>query len=373
MSSTRMNQEQDVPAARRADSSESTRRALTAGQLPKYIDIAAFVVSVVVVAGILGLAGKFSFGLSLALGFIVFVIGLRILSMSVEGSRRAADRTARHMVTGAFALAILPLISVLWTVISKGLARFDVEFFTYSMFAVVGEGGGAVHAIWGTLIITGICTLIAVPVGIFTSIFLVEYSTATPTMRKLANLLRFFVDVMTGIPSIVAGLFAYTLFAIILGPGTKSGLAGAIALAVLMIPVVVRSTEEMLRLVPNELREASYALGVPKWKTIVKVVLPTSIAGIVTGVILAIARVIGETAPLLVTAGIYTGLNTNALEGQMATLPVFSYYQYVTPGTPPEPYIARAFTSALTLIIIVMALNAVGRFVAAKFAPKTGR
>ena len=139
---------------------------------------------------------------------------------------------------------------------------------------------------------------------------------------------------MTGIPSIVAGLFAYAVFALIFGPGVRMGIAGSVALAVLMIPVVVRSTEEMLRLVPNELREASYALGVPKWLTIVKVVLPTSIAGITTGVMLAISRVIGETAPLLLTAGFTDAMNYNLFSGRMQTLPVFTYSQYAYQGIP---------------------------------------
>jgi phosphate transport system permease protein len=142
---------------------------------------------------------------------------------------------------------------------------------------------------------------------------------------------------------------------------------------VLMIPVVVRATEEMLRLVPNELREASYALGVPKWRTITKVVLPTSVAGIVTGVTLAVARVIGETAPLLVTVGTTTGTNLNPFSGRMATLPVFSYYQYAQPGIPREPYIERAWAAALVLIIIVMALNVIARLISKFFAPPTGR
>lgn len=354
----------------------TTEEVLTAGQLPSlggYFGIAVFAACAVISAGALALFGAFGIAKTVAVGYILFLIVVGVLSASVEGSRRAADRIARYVVTGAFVLALLPLVSVLWTIISRGAARFDPTFFSYSMRGIVGEGGGAVHAIWGTLIITGIAALISVPIGIFTSIYLTEYASASPLLKWFAGVLRFLVDVMTGIPSIVAGLFAYTVFSLFFGPGHKSGLAGAIALSVLMIPVVVRSTEEMLRLVPNELREASYALGVPKWKTIVKVVLPTSIAGIVTGVILAIARVIGETAPLLVTAGMFSGLNTNPMEGAMTTLPVFAYYEYTQPGSPAQPYIDRAFASALTLMIIVMVLNGVGRFVAFKFAPKTGR
>jgi len=179
--------------------------------------------------------------------------------------------------------------------------------------------------------------------------------------------------VMTGIPSIVAGLFAYALFALFLGPGVRMGIMGSIALAVLMIPVVVRSSEEMLRLVPNELREASYALGVPKWLTIVKVVLPTSIAGITTGIMLSISRVIGETAPLLITAGFTASMNYDLFNGRMQTLPVFTYNQYVSQGIPAEAYLDRAWASALTLIIIVMLLNLVARVIAKVFAPKSSR
>ncbi|MCA9300342.1 MAG: phosphate ABC transporter permease PstA, partial [Phycisphaerales bacterium] len=183
----------------------------------------------------------------------------------------------------------------------------------------------------------------------------------------------FFVDVMTGIPSIVAGLFAYALFVIFFGPGVRMGFAGAIALSVLMIPVVVRSSEEILRIVPNELREASYALGVPKWLTILKVVVPTAIAGITTGVMLSIARVIGETAPLLLTAGFVDSMNYDLFDGRMQTLPVYVYSMFKYPGLPPEYYIEKAWTGALTLIIIVMLLNLIARLVARFFAPKTGR
>jgi phosphate transport system permease protein len=178
---------------------------------------------------------------------------------------------------------------------------------------------------------------------------------------------------MTGIPSIVAGLFAYALFAVFFGPGIRLGVAGAVALSVLMIPVVVRSAEEVLKLVPNELREAAYALGVPKWRTIVKIVIPTAIAGLGTGITLAIARVIGETAPLLVTVGIINSTNLNPFDGRMATLPVYAFYQLTQPGVPPDLAIDRAWTAALILIVLVMGLNVVARLISRFFAPKTGR
>lgn len=305
----------------------------------------------------------------IALTSVFYSVAIFGVSRVVEGPRPALDRLVTAIVTTFFALAMVPLISVAVSVVTLGAERFDIEFFTHSMRGVVGEGGGAYHAIVGTLIITAITTVVAVPIGILAAIYLVEYG----NKNRLSRTLTFFVDVMTGIPSIVAGLFAYSLFVLIFGPGARAGIIGATALTVLMIPVVVRNTEEMLRLVPNELREASYALGVPKWLTIVKVVLPTAIAGIATGVTLAIARVIGETAPLLVTVGITTGVNLNPFEGRMATLPVFAYYQYVTPGIPPQPYIDRAWTALLTLIIIVMALNIIARLISRFFAPKTGR
>ena len=179
--------------------------------------------------------------------------------------------------------------------------------------------------------------------------------------------MTFFVDVMTGIPSIVAGLFAYALFALILGPGIRLGIIGAVALSVLMIPIVVRSTEEMLRIVPNHLREAAYALGVPKWKTIVKIVLPTAMAGIITGVMLAVARIIGETAPLLITTGVVTSVNGDPFNGRMMNLAVFAFSQYKSPGVPPEPYFDRAWSAALALILIVMVMNLLARLVYRRF------
>jgi phosphate transport system permease protein len=234
---------------------------------------------------------------------------------------------------------------------------------------VIGEGGGIYHAIMGTLLITLFAALISVPVGIMAAIYLVEYGQG----KRMARVITFLVDVMTGIPSIVAGLFAYALFVIFFGPGVRMGFGGSIALSVLMIPIVVRSAEEMLKLVPDELREASYALGVPKWRTVLKVVLPTSLAGIVTGVMLAVARVAGETAPLLIIAGDTDSVNFNVFSERMATLPVFIYYSFTQPGVPPEFGVDRAWGAALVLIALVMSLNLVARAVSKFFSPKTGR
>ena len=285
-----------------------------------------------------------------------------VWSRSVEGQRRATDRGVTYVIVAAFALALTPLVSLLWTVISRGMHRFDGTFFSWSMRGVIGEGGGAIHAIYGTLIITGCATLISVPIGILAAIYLQEYG-----VGRLKRALTFFVDVMTGIPSIVAGLFAFALFSIFWGPGVRMGIMGSVALSVLMIPIVVRSTEEMLRIVPNSLREASYALGVPKWRTITKVVLPTALGGIVTGVVLAIARIIGETAPLLITTGVVSSVNTNPFDGRMNNLAVFAFSSYKSPGVPPQPSIDRAWTAALVLILIVMVLNVTARLIYRRF------
>ena len=315
---------------------------------------------------VLGALGPFSLFIT---GVLAYLASIYVLTRMVEGRRHATNRLVTGIVTSFFLLALTPLLSVIVTVVARGLARFDLMFFTYSMRGILGEGGGAYHAIVGTLIITGITTLLSVPIGILAAIYLVEYG----HRGRLARALTFFVDVMTGIPSIVAGLFAVALFTLFFGPGVRMGIIGSVALMVLMIPVVVRSTEEMLRLVPNELREAAYALGVPKWLTISKVVLPTAAAGIGTGITLAIARVIGETAPLLVTVGTTTGMNLNPFDGRMQTLPVFAYYSYATPGIPREAFIERMWASVLTLMLIVMTLNLLARLISKFFAPKTGR
>nr|WP_255426823.1 phosphate ABC transporter permease PstA [Pseudonocardia sp. C8] len=317
-------------------------------------------------AGVVAATG-FGVGLWLFLTAVAYAVATYATSRVVEGARKAADRLVTVVVTSAFLLAMIPLASVLWTVLSQGWARFDLAFFTNSMRGVIGEGGGALHAIQGTLVITGLAAAMSIPVGVLTAIYLVEYG----NQSRLARAITFFVDVMTGIPSIVAGLFAYALFALLLGPGVRFGFVGAVALTVLMIPIVVRSTEEMLKIVPNELREASFALGVPKWRTILKVVIPTTAGGIATGITLAIARVIGETAPLLVTVGLATGVNLNPFDSRMATLPVFAYYSYATPGVPREPFIDRAWTAALVLMLVVMVLNVVARLISRYFAPKT--
>jgi phosphate transport system permease protein len=335
------------------------------GELPRWAPWAILGGTLVVIGAILAAIG-FSIGLWLAGSAVVYAVATYAISRGVEGGRKATDRLVTILVTIAFLLALIPLVSVIVVVVENGLARSDVAFFTQSMRGVVGEGGGGYHAIMGTLIITALAAVMSIPIGLLAAVYLVEYGRG-----RLARAITFFVDVMTGIPSIVAGLFAFALFALFLGPSVRMGFMGSVALSVLMIPVVVRSTEEMLKIVPNELREAAYALGTPKWRTITKVVLRTAIGGITSGITLAIARVIGETAPLLVTVGLTTGLNFNPFSGRMATLPVFAFNSYAAPGVPREPFIDRAWTAALVLMIIVLVLNLVARLIARVFAPKT--
>ena len=336
-------------------------RDLVRGRLPKWGPWAAYGAGAALVA-LLWLGAGFNLLLAVILATIAAGLVVHAWSRAVEGSRRALDRTVTLLVTGAFAIAMVPLLSVIYTVVSKGIARFDIPFFTESARNVVGAGGGAYHAIVGTLVITAVTTIASVPIGIMVAVYLNEYGRG-----KLKSAIIFFVDVMTGIPSIVAGLFAFALFSLFMGPGVRLGVVGAVALSVLMIPIVVRSTEEMLKVVPNGLREASYALGVPKWRTVTKVVLPTALAGILTGVMVAVARVIGETAPLLITTGTFSTVNWNPFAGRMEALPVFAYDQYKNPGVLKDAYIDRAWAAAFTLIIIVMVLNLIARLVYRRF------
>jgi phosphate transport system permease protein len=284
-----------------------------------------------------------------------------VSSLNLSGpsfGRRLKDRLALVLVCVAFALAVIPLVTVLWTVVKNGIHRFDGEFFTHSMNAIGPRdaGGGAYHAIIGTVEQVGLASLLAIPSGVLTAVYLVEYGRDS----RLAKVVTFFVDVMTGVPSIVSGLFVFAFWLALLG-FEYMGFAGSMALAVLMLPTVVRATEEMLKLVPSDLREAAYALGVPRWRTICFVVLPTAFTGIVTGVMLAIARVMGETAPLLMTVFVTTAINNNPFKGPQMSLPLFVWDQAQLPQ---QLAIDRAWTGALTLIILVLLLNLVARLIA---------
>jgi phosphate transport system permease protein len=290
---------------------------------------------------------------------LLFLIAMTAASTVVEGGRRARDRFATTLVYTAFLLAVIPLVAVLVSVIGKGVDRLDGDFFTHSMNGIGARdaGGGIYHAIIGTIEQVLLASLIAVPFGLLVAIYLVEYGRG-----RVSRVISFFVDVLTGLPSIVAGLFILAFWVLALDQGF-SGFAGSLALVVLMIPTVVRSAEEMLKLVPNELREAGYALGVAKWRTILRVVVPTALPGIVTGVMLAVARVAGETAPVLLTVFGTNLINTDPFSGPQSSLPLFIYSQA---GQPQQVAVDRAWAAALVLIILVMLLNLVARLFAAR-------
>ena len=346
---------------------------LTAARLPRFAPVLVAVVSVAAAALPVLFLGWGVIGWAILAG-VTYLVALPLWARVVEGSRGATDRMVTGLVWAACVVAIVPLASLLWTVVDRGLPRISSTFLTYSMYRTeLDQEVGIYHALIGTLLITLFAALISVPIGILAAIYLIEYGKGS----RLARWITFLVDVMTGIPSIVAGLFAFSLFILIFGPSTRVGIGGSVALSLLMIPIVVRSTEEMLRLVPDELREAAYALGVPKWRTIVKVVLPTALGGIVTGVTLSIARVVGETAPLLLIAGLTTRTNFNVFAERMTTLPVLIFTQNANPGiaeTPGgiRPGIEIAWGGALVLIAIVMVLNLAARIIGRIFAPKTG-
>ncbi|MEE1737306.1 phosphate ABC transporter permease PstA [Streptomyces sp. BE147] len=341
------------------------KNSLSSKTLPRLAPVGFAAVALALGVGIGVAAGWHSrtqWGLISALLFLAISYAVTTV---VENQRQAKDRLATSVVWVCFLIAVVPLASLLWTTISRGAERLDFYFLTHSMAGVLGSeaSGGVYHALIGTLEQVGIATAISAPLGLLTAVYLVEYGKGA-----LAKAVTFFVDVMTGIPSIVAGLFILSIM--LMAELQPSGLMGALALTILMIPVVVRSTEEMLKLVPNELREASLALGIPKWRTILKVVLPTAIGGITTGVMLAIARIAGETAPIMLLVFGSQLINANPFEGAQSSLPFYIWEQYKI-GEPAS--YDRAWAAALVLIAFVMILNLVARGIARWKAPKTGR
>lgn len=346
-------------------------------RLPRFAPLLALVVSAAA-ATLVGLSLHFSIAGIVVVTGIFHLILLPVWSLVVENRRAAVDRLVTSAVWCSLVIALAPLLSIIWMVLQRGISQLSWSFFTDNgvqtlsptTFKPVG-GDGIAHALIGTLVITAAAAVISIPIGVLAAIYLVEYGQKS----RAASALRFLVDVMTGIPSIVAGLFAYALFALIFGPSVKMALGGSIALSLLMIPIVVRSSEEMLKLVPEHLREASYALGVPKWRTILRVVLPTASAGIITGITLAIARIIGETAPLLIVAGssVATNFNLFAKTTPTETLPVFIFDTYNDQtGSNAAVHVAHAWGAALVLIIVVLVLNVAARVLGRMLAPKKG-
>ncbi len=346
----------------------------TDAHLPRLIEVWLLLASAVMSGAALLLVG-FNPAVWAVATAALYVIAIGVSSRLVENARKANDRVARALVTITFLLAIVPLVSALWTVLVKGIGQLSWSFISQTGQArfnpttlEVTRTPGALQAVVGTFEITGIATLISVPIGLLAAIYLVEYALTTSHLRRVVT---FLVDVMTGIPSIVAGLFAFSLFTLVVGPKAFSGLSAAIALSVLMIPIVVRSSEEMLRLVPTDLREASYALGVTKSVTIIKIVLRTAIPGIVTGIVLAVARVVGETAPVFIAASFTDNFNADPFNGPQQTLAVLAYTGYKFPGKDIAASNQEAWGSALLLVIIVILFNIIARVVARIFAPKS--
>ncbi len=295
--------------------------------------------------------GRADFLVFFLLSYLVFQTTISIV---IEGRRRAVDRFVFALVVGSFLLALAPLVSVLGFTIARGAKRFDWTFFTHSMSGVAESdaSGGAYHAIIGTLEQIAIATVLAVPFGLLVAIYLTEYAKG-----RFGKVVSFFVDVMTGVPSIVAGLFILAAWVLAFGFG-QSGFAGALALTVLMLPTVVRTSEEMLKLVPPSLREGGLALGLTRVRVVLRVIVPTALPGIVTGVMLAVARIAGESAPLLLTVFGNVAGNNNPFEGAQAALPLFVFNE-ASNNNPTA--IDRAWTGALTLIILVMLFNLVAR------------
>ena len=264
--------------------------------------------------------------------------------------RKVKNAVATSLFAASFVLAMIPLIWLIFTVVSKGIAAIvNSTWWTNSLAGVLPEefAGGVYHAIYGTLIQAAIAAAISVPLGVMAAVYLVEYGGG-----RLAKVTTFVVDILAGVPSIVAALFVFALWIATLR-FEQSAFAVSLALVLLMLPVVIRNTEEMLKLVPDELREASYALGIPKWKTIVRVVMPTALPGMISGVLLALARVMGETAPVLVLVGYSRSINFNLFDGNMASLPLLIYTELINPL---PAGVLRVWGAALTLILIIAVL-----------------
>ncbi len=278
--------------------------------------------------------------------------------LTVSPARRRRDRLARGTVLAATLIALVPLALILYYLLKKGLGAWGNGFFTTdptgNTFFKNASIGGIKSAILGTIEIVALASAISIPIGVGVAIWLVEYGRES----RFAGVVRFFVDVLTGVPSIVFGLFVYIV--LIVGTGTTyAGWKGSIALSLLMLPIVIRSAEVILLLVPAGLRESALALGAPRWRVIFRIVLPTALPGMVTGVLLAIARAAGETAPLLFTAG--ETLKTNfRLGGFMNALPVQIYYDVTSPTASVE---RRAWGAALTLVLMILVLNLIARLV----------
>ncbi|MDQ1384146.1 MAG: phosphate transport system permease protein [Actinomycetota bacterium] len=288
--------------------------------------------------------------------------GAWINQQAVSGRRRFTNALATSWMIGSLLLALVPVVVIAVYVVSRGASVMSVGFLTKNMQIVTQlAGGGIAPAIVGTLVITGVAAVMAIPLGILAAVYLNEYG----RQNRTANVIRFMADVMTGVPSIVMGLFVATIWVSSGLHSGYSGFAGSLALGALMLPIVIRSCEEMLKLVPDDLRQASDALGARRWRTVVSVALPAALPGIVSGAMLAVARAAGETAPLLLTIGTTNVVNSNPFKGTNTTL---SKVIWDNAQTPFAAATDRAWGAALTLIVIVFVFTVIARIVSSRFA-----
>lgn len=284
-----------------------------------------------------------------------------ILEVTTDRSRRFRNGVATAWLVGSFIVVAIPLVLIVAYVVQKGASAISWEFLTGPIEpSRRREGGGIGPAVLGTVLITLGAAAMAVPLGVLGAIYLHEYG----GKGRVASVIRFMSDVMTGVPSVVMGLFVYTIWVLTFG---QSGFAGSLALACLMLPVIIRSTEEMLRLVPDELRQGAYALGTRKSRTIATVVLPAALGGITSGVMLAVARAAGETAPLLFTIGIVYNPNWNLFDGPNVALPQLIFQNAQQPFDAAQ---ARAWGAALTLVAIVLVFTVAARLISSRFSIK---
>ena len=283
--------------------------------------------------------------------------------MFAEGSLRSTDRGRRGMnrlvyllCLGAGAIALLPLVLVLFYLLVEGLKAWSPAFLVSPPGGITSKGSGAMNAIVGTLEMTGLGLVIAFPAGLAVALYVAEYREG-----RMAVIVRTAVDLVAGIPSIVIGLFVYSL--VVLTMGHFSGFAGAIALSLIMLPIIARTSEEMFKIVPRNLREGTMALAMPRWRAIVSIYIPTVAAGIVTGIVLAVSRAVGETAPLLFTA-LGSNFVVTDLNQPMSALPLYMFQNALNIGFPAAR--ERAWAAALTLVVIVLVFNVLGRWLASR-------
>jgi phosphate transport system permease protein len=279
----------------------------------------------------------------------------------IHPGRRRADLVARSLLAAGTLLALVPLVFILYYLVVKGAGAWSVSFFTSDPTGrFFGDAGGIKSAILGTIEMVGLATAMAAPVGVGVALWLTEYGKG----GYFATLVRYFVDVLTGVPSIVFGLFIYITLVLSGVGGTFAGWKGSVALGLLMLPIVTRSAEVVLELVPSSLREAGLALGAPRWKVVTRIVLPTALPGIVTGVLLSIARAAGETAPLLFTATIVKATSYD-LGAPMNSLPAQIFSDV---GQAQDRLVTRAWGAALTLVVMILVFTTVARLLARRSA-----